>query len=179
MCWIGCKYYRRMVITPHDDEDAPDQHPGHHHSAGHAGGHDHNSEAAYLHVIADALTSLLAIGALLCAQYWGWLWADALTGIFGAILIGKWAVGLLKQSAVILLDMHDDEQLEETVQSAVNKIPDIEIHDLHVWPIDEQHRGVIVAVSTQENISPNDIRDNILQVPDVAHVTVEVHAQSQ
>ncbi|WP_245880079.1 CDF family Co(II)/Ni(II) efflux transporter DmeF [Zobellella taiwanensis] len=114
-------------------EAGHDHHHGHDHDHDHSHHHDHNRRAAYLHVLADALTSVLAIVALLAGKYAGWGWMDPAMGIVGAILVTRWSWQLLKETSTVLLD-HQHQSMENAIKQAVEN-DDARVTDLHVWSI--------------------------------------------
>ncbi len=146
---------------------------GHEHNHAHEHHHhDHNRRAAYFHVLADALTSLLAIAALLAGKYMGWNWMDPAMGIVGAILITRWSWILLKDTARILLDQQRDE-LEADVKRAIED-DDTHISDLHIWSIGPNIHAAIVSLVTHAPESPATYKQRIQQECDsLVHVTVE------
>lgn len=139
---------------------------GHHH------GHDHNRRAAYLHVLADALTSVLAIFALLAGKYAGWSWMDPMMGIIGAILVTRWSWHLLKDTSKVLLD-EQHQNMEETVRKAVED-EDAKVSDLHVWAIGPNVYAAIVSVVSHQPDSPTVYKERIQnRCRGLVHVTVE------
>lgn len=140
-------------------------HAGHDH--GHA--HDNNLRSAYVHVLADALTSVLAIAALLAGAYLGWGWLDSVVGVLGAIVIARWSWGLLKDTARVLLDRAEP-GLAETIRAAVEAPGDARIVDLHVWRVGPQAHAAIVE--TEGLANTDTIRARLSAVPAVAHLTV-------
>ena len=125
-----------MLILGHDEHHHGHDHHGHDHHGHDHHGHDHNLRAAYLHVLADTLTSFLAIIALLAAKFYAWNWMDPIMGIIGAILITKWSIGLLKQSGNVLLDRQGPDHLVKSVEKVIKSMPSKpEIVDLHIWLI--------------------------------------------
>ncbi|WP_223528881.1 CDF family Co(II)/Ni(II) efflux transporter DmeF [Pseudomonas sp. GL-R-19] len=146
-------------------------HHGHDHSHGHHHHHDNNLRSAYVHVLADALTSVLAIAALLAGRYLGWVWLDPVMGIVGAIVIAKWAVGLLRASAAVLLDVTDAHVADEIRE--LLKSDDVRISDLHVWQVGPQARAAIVSVVAAANVSADTIRERLAPVHELSHLTVE------
>ena len=147
----------------------------HHHGAtGHAHGHDHhhdnNLRAAYLHVLADALTSVLAIAALLAGRYLGWVWLDPSIGIIGAAVIAHWSWGLMKDTAGVLLD-RTDMAMAAKVRALVE--PGARILDLHVWRLGPGAMAVIVDVA--EPASVPDLREKLRGLKGVVHLTVQAH----
>ncbi|CAI8746874.1 Cation diffusion facilitator family transporter [Pseudomonas sp. IT-196MI5] len=150
---------------------------GHHghdhgHSHGHHHHHDNNLRSAYVHVLADALTSVLAIAALLAGRYLGWVWLDPLMGIVGAIVIAKWAVGLMRDSAAVLLDVTDAHVADE-IRELLESSDDVRISDLHVWQVGPQARAAIVSVVAAANVSADTIRERLAPVHELSHLTVE------
>lgn len=107
---------------------------------------DHNLRAAYLHVLADALTSVLAIFALLAAKYFRQTWLDPAMGIVGAILVARWSVGLLRQSGNVLLDAQAPDAVLDEIRVAIERLPETTIVDLHVWSIGTGRRAAIIAI---------------------------------
>ncbi|WP_122315524.1 CDF family Co(II)/Ni(II) efflux transporter DmeF [Pseudomonas cichorii] len=153
---------------------------GHHHhhdahSHAHQHGGDNNLRSAYLHVMADALTSVLAIGALLAGRYLGWVWLDPLMGIVGACVIARWAYGLLKDSANVLLDV-TDEHVAQEIREVLEASGDLQITDLHVWQVGPQARAAIVSVLGEINVTAEVIRKRLRDVHEVAHLTIECRA---
>lgn len=148
----------------HGDHD----HGDHHH---HAHNEDNNLRSAYFHVLADALTSVLAIVALVAGRYLGWVWCDPLMGIVGALVIGRWSWGLMRDTATVLLDTTDAHVADE-VREAVEGPGDAVIRDLHVWRVGPQARAAIVSVSGR-NLDPQTIRARLAPVDEVVHLTIE------
>jgi cation diffusion facilitator family transporter len=126
----------------HDHHDHDDHHHDHHH------GHDHNLRAAYLHVLSDALTSLLAIVALVAGMFLGWAWLDAVMGIVGALVITRWSWGLLRDTSAILLDSSVDALLVQAVHGLIEADADNRVADLHVWRVGPRHLAAIISVVT-------------------------------
>ncbi len=156
----------------HAHHDHAGSHAGIH--AGSHGGQDRNLRAAYIHVLADALTSVLAIGALVLASFYGWLWLDPLIGIVGAMVIGSWAFGLIRDSGLVLLDfVPASEDLPEEISSILTK-EGAEIVDLHVWQLGPGHHGAIVSLVAKQPQSPAYYREKLSVIHDLSHVTVEV-----
>ncbi|MCK0754245.1 MULTISPECIES: CDF family Co(II)/Ni(II) efflux transporter DmeF [Chromohalobacter] len=152
---------------------------GHDHEAGHGGQnhhheHDHNRRSAYFHVLADALTSLLAIFALLAAKYLGLQWMDPVMGIVGAILITRWSWGLLRDTSQVLLDRQVHE-LDEKIRDVIEIGSSDRISDLHVWSIGPGIYAGIIAIVSDAPATPHDYRDRVRQrLPQLVHVTFEV-----
>ena len=145
-----------------------------HHQGGGSHHHDHNLLAAYLHVLADALTSVLAIAALLAAKYIGLTWMDPLMGVVGGILVARWSWGLLQKTSMVLVDRQAPESVVDKVRRAI--VDDsIRILDLHVWEIGPGYRAAIVAVESDRPLTPREVKDLIPDELGIAHATVEVH----
>lgn len=154
-----------------------DSHDHHDHGHGHSHEHhehkeDHNLKAAYLHVIADALTSVGAILALLGAKYMGWNWLDPIVGIVGAFIIVKWGIGLLKTTGKILVDFADDDSLRKEIIELVEK-NNLEVCDLHIWDILNGDKAVICSIKTQDLNKCADIRQQITKNHKIKHLTIE------
>jgi cation diffusion facilitator family transporter len=136
--------------------------------------HDHNLRAAYLHVLADALTSFLAIFALLTGKHFGWVWMDPAMGIVGAVVITRWSYGLLRDTSRILLDSEVDQETGEKVRSLIEADSDNLVADLHVWQVGPQQMSVIVTVVTHFPKSPDHYKKLVNDFLGNTHITVEV-----
>lgn len=148
---------------------------GHAHHHGHAHGQDNNLRSAYVHVLADAVTSVLAIVALLAGKYLGWIWLDPVMGIVGAVVIARWAWSLMRDTASVLLDRTDDPVAQE-IRQLLDQSGDLQITDLHVWRVGPEARAAIVSVRGSSDISADDIRDLLKPVHEVTHLTIEYRA---
>ena len=148
-----------------------------HHHQGHSDGHDHdhNLRAAHLHVLADALTSLLAIGALVAAKYFGANWMDPAMGIVGAVLVARWSWGLIRGTSKVLLDRQVDDAILGRIRSALTERA-LELVDLHVWDIGPGYRAAIVTVRAVEALDPEEVKSLIPENLGISHLTVEIHA---
>jgi cation diffusion facilitator family transporter len=146
-------------------------HHGHHdHSHGHDHHHhDNNLRSAYVHVLADALTSVLAIVALIGGRYLGWVWLDPVMGLIGATVIAVWSWSLIRDTASVLLDAHES-HLEEEIREFVEGPGDARITDLHVWRVGPGAHAAIVAV---KGIDGDTVRSRLHEVHEIAHLTVE------
>lgn len=156
----------------HGDED---HNHDHHH-------HDLNLRAAYLHVITDALTSLLAIVALFGGKLWGANWLDPVMGIVGAILVTIWAVGLIKNTANVLLDAEMDKPFAQQLKEEIQNMPfDTQVTDFHLWRVGKKHYACILSVATDSATEPDQIKSLLKNQTELAHITVEVntHAKTQ
>ncbi|SHG64798.1 cation diffusion facilitator family transporter [Hydrocarboniphaga daqingensis] len=156
----------------HDDHDDHDDHE-HHHDDGH---HDHNLRAAYLHVLADALTSILAIVALLAGRHMGWVWIDPVVGIVGALVIGQWALGLARRTAAVLLDASVDPRLTDRVRRLLEGSGDAHVADLHLWRLAPGKHAVIASLRASAPLSAAAYKARLADVPGLVHVTIEAEA---
>lgn len=147
---------------------------GHHH---HGAGRDNNLQAAYLHVLADAFTSLLAIAALLGGSLYGWVWLDPAMGIVGALVIAQWSVGLLRASGAVLLDTVPDPALAAGIEARL-AAEGAEIADLHLWQVGPGHCSAIVSVVAAEPKPPAVYKALLAGLPMLSHVTVEVNPRA-
>lgn len=149
----------------------------HHHDHGdHQHHHDHNLRAAYLHVLADALTSLLAIIALVSGKYFGWDWLDPIMGIVGAFIITRWSYGLLKQTGPILLDGSIEETYQASIKEAIEKDSDNQISDIHIWKVGANHYAAIISVVTHFPKSTEYYKELLNDFHKLSHITIEVNA---
>ncbi len=169
-----CAWWLRGHHHGHDHE-----HGGDHHDRGHAHEHAHhqdlNVRAAYLHVLADAATSVLAIMALLGGKLWGLAWLDPVMGLAGAVLIAVWARGLLRDSGRVLLDAEMDAPLVREVREVIEqgKVP-ARITDLHVWRVGRARYACVVSLTTPSQMDGDYFRRELCVHEELAHVTVEV-----
>ncbi|WP_420333789.1 CDF family Co(II)/Ni(II) efflux transporter DmeF [Roseibium sp.] len=178
-----------LASTPH-------HHHGHDHGHGHGHGHghdhhhhrhhdedeksselhkDHNLRAAYLHVLADALTSLLAIVALLAGKYAGAAWLDPIMGIVGAVLVAHWSLGLLRMSAKVLLDWQAEEPKVEKLRKSLLADDSDRIADIHVWSIGQSQYAAEVVIVSDNPQSPSHYKTLIPDNLGIVHVSLEVH----
>jgi cation diffusion facilitator family transporter len=134
---------------------------------------DNNMRSAVIHVIADAMVSVLVIIGLLLARGFGWLWMDPLAGIIGAIVIASWSYGLIRDTGAILLDMNPDRDLAAQIRQAVEVLGD-EVADLHLWRLGPGHLGAIVSVATETDRDESHYRARLSNFPVLSHLTVEV-----
>jgi cation diffusion facilitator family transporter len=154
--------------VPHDH----DHDHGHHH---HHHAQDLNLRSAYAHVLADALTSLLAIGALLAGLWAGWGWMDPAVGIVGAGVIAWWAKALLADSARVLLDREMDAPVVREIRAAIESDADAEIADLHVWRVGRASHAAVITIVAEAPRSPDDYRRRLAAIHSLVHVSVEVN----
>jgi len=151
-----------------------DHHHGHADDRQHDHHHDHNIRSAYLHVLADAITSVLAIAGLLAGRFYGWIWMDPLMGVVGALVIAHWSWGLVRSTAMVLLDAVPDPGLVKRVRERIEVDGD-RVCDLHVWRLGPGHLAAIVGVVSAAPQSPAVYKARLEGLPSLSHVTVEVH----
>lgn len=162
--------------APAHDHGPGHAHDHHAHDAHHAHhGHDHNFSAAYLHVLADAFTSVLAIAALAGGLWFGWAWLDPVVALIGAVVIGQWAVGVLRGSARALVDATADPALRERITELVESDGDAKVADLHVWQVGATAWSAAVAVVADHPLPAADYRARLAAIEPLRHITVEVH----
>ncbi|ALC11545.1 CDF family Co(II)/Ni(II) efflux transporter DmeF [Sphingopyxis sp. 113P3] len=154
-----------MLMGGHDHDHDHD-----HGAGGHRHGHDNNLRSAYFHVLADALTSLLAIAALLAGRYLGLWWMDPAMGIIGALVIARWSWSLMRDTAAILLD-ETDAELAEALRERIGSISGLRLIDLHVWRVGPQARAAIVEV--EGDSAPSQLRSCLADLH-LAHLTIAV-----
>jgi cation diffusion facilitator family transporter len=151
--------------------------PHHHHETGpaeHTHHHDHNLRGAYLHVLADALTSLLAIAALSAGKLLGWTWMDPIMGMVGSIVIARWSYGLLRDTSRVLLDAEVSEQRRAEIRDTIEADADTRVADLHVWRVGPRHLAAIVSLVAHQPREPDHYKRLLAGRADLVHVTVEV-----
>ena len=159
----GLKLPGYDFVKPHGDTNTRI----HHENA------DLNLKSAYLHVIADALTSIFAIMAILGAKYFSQTWLDPFMGIVGAVLITRWAAGLLKDSAKILLDYRSKPSLATEIRKRIESDGDTRISDLHIWKIADNNFACIISLVTGRNYLIEDFKKRLSHIPELAHITIE------
>lgn len=151
---------------------------GHHHHHGEHDHHhhsDHNLRAAYVHVLADALTSVLAIVALFAGKFLGWIWLDAAMGLVGAAVITKWAYDLVSDTGAILLDGGIDKQIKLDIVSAIEDDADNRVVDLHVWRVSQHHLSATISLVTHYPQTPESYKHLLSHISSLSHVLVEVN----
>lgn len=184
----------------HGHGHAHDQHDNHHHThneqdhkaAAHSHSHSHrdhnlahklekkhhdlNLRSAYIHVLADAATSVLAVVALLGGMNFGWSWLDPLMGIVGAILVGIWSKNLIIETAKALLDREMDAPVVDLVREKMVALPLTVMTDLHIWRVGSSAYSCTMALATQDSsITPNKVKEHLKELKEIAHITIEVH----
>ena len=153
-----------VILKEHHEHDHDHEH---HHR-------DHNLRAAYLHVLADALTSILAIVALVAGKFRGWDFMDPVMGIVGAVLITRWSLGLLRDSGRMLLDYNRNEELVREISRALERDGNVTIDDLHVWRLGPGHFSAIVSLTACDGTDPREIKERLSHIRELSHLTVEV-----
>jgi cation diffusion facilitator family transporter len=165
--------YSRDPHVHADDIERGDHDHGH----AHAHARDHNLRGAYLHVLADALTSVLAIAGLLAGRIFGWIWMDPLMGAIGALVIASWSYGLIRSTGAVLLDMLPSAELAQTIRRRLEVTGD-RVSDLHLWRVGPGKMALIAAVISDEPQPPDVYKARLSEIHGLAHVTVEVHRRS-
>lgn len=161
------------------DKDSHDHSQHHHHNHeerhhhSHPESHDLNLRAAYLHVVADALTSVLAIVALLAGRYFGWNWLDPVIGIVGALVIARWAFGLICSSAATLLDTVPDARIANELRNKLETGTD-RVTDLHLWRVGPGHQAAIISIVSDNPQAPEFYKNKLASLAGLSHLTVEV-----
>ena len=123
--------------------------------------------------MADAATSVLAIGALVVAMYSGWAWADPAVGLIGSAVIASWAFGLIKTSGAVLLDVRADEKLERVIRARM-EIGDDRVTDLHLWQVGPGHRAAVISLISDDPLPPSHYKRRLGGLDNLCHVTIEI-----
>jgi cation diffusion facilitator family transporter len=178
---LACAWVLADRGQDHHDHDH-DHAYGHDHDRDHGQDHDHgrgqhdiNLRSAYVHVLADAFTSVLAIVALSAGLWLGWGWLDPVMGLVGAGVIIWWSKGLIGDSARVLLDREMDAPLVSRIRKAIESDGDAEIADLHVWRVGRASHAAVLTVVAHEPLSPAAYRDRLCDIATLMHVSVEVN----
>jgi cation diffusion facilitator family transporter len=171
---LVCAWWLRGHHHGHDHDHGHEHGQDHHGHADHH--HDLNVRAAYLHVLADAATSVLAILALAGGKLWGLAWLDPVMGVAGAVLVAIWAQGLLRDSGRVLLDAEMDAPVVREIREVIEqgKVP-ATITDLHVWRVGRAKYACVVSLSTPSRQDGEFFRRELSVHQELAHVTVEVN----
>jgi cation diffusion facilitator family transporter len=156
----------------HEEDDGPQSHGDHGHE-------DLNLKSAYMHVMADLATSVLAILALLGGWLGGWTWLDPLMGVVGAVMIVVWAKGLMLETGKVLLDREMDHPVVDEIRAAVASVPAqgaVGIRDLHVWRVGKNAYACAMALDTQDSsLTAERMRQHLAQHEEIIHTTIELH----
>ena len=154
------------------------EHSGHSHHAGHEHHHDLNLKAAYIHVLTDAATSVLAIAALAGGWLYGWGWLDPLSGLLGAVLVALWSRKLLVQSGRVLLDREMDHPVVAEIRAVIAGLPEdgaTQLTDLHVWRVGNGAYACALSLLTHDaGLTPRAIRERLAIHEEIVHATVEI-----
>lgn len=152
-------------------EGGHDHHHGHSHHH-----HDLNQKAAFLHVVADAVTSVFAIIALFAAKYFGWNFLDALLGLVGALLVAKWSWGLIQETGKTLLDAEMGHPVVTEIRELIATFKDVEITDLHVWKVGKGKFSCILGLeTTSADLNPDQIKAELSIHEEIVHASIEIH----
>ncbi|MEZ8468140.1 CDF family Co(II)/Ni(II) efflux transporter DmeF [Vibrio splendidus] len=155
----------------HSHSHDHDSDHGHKHGEHH---HDHNLRAAYMHVLADTLTSLLAIVALLFGKFYGWNWLDAAMGMVGAVVIAKWTMNLMKQTSPILLDENIDQDYRDSVTETLT--PYASVTDFHMWKVSGHHYSAAITLESNSDKTVSEYKQMLAKFDKINHLTLEVHS---
>jgi cation diffusion facilitator family transporter len=168
---IACAVILNSGNHSHEHHQEEDEHSHHEHNH-----EDLNLKSAYLHVVADALTSMLAIAALLGAKYFKFVWLDPFIGIVGAGLIIRWSFILLKDTGGILLEREIDNPIVDEIKNEIESDGDSKISDLHIWKVAQNKYACMVSLVTARNYSIGEYKARLNKVHELAHVTIEINA---
>jgi cation diffusion facilitator family transporter len=163
---LGVNLISAWLLRNDHDHD----HHDHSHKHNHA---DLNLRSAYVHVLADAAVSILAVIGLLIAWALGWLWIDAAMGIIGAAVISNWAFGLMRDAGAVLLDVRPNAELIRSVRESLEDGSD-RVADLHLWRVGPGHNAVVATIVSDEPKAPNFYKQRLAKLPTLSHVTIEV-----
>ena len=164
---LGVNLFSAWLLRDEHDHDHQKYGHDHHHSR------DLNLRAAYVHVLADAAVSILAVVGLVIAREVGWLWIDAVMGIIGAAVISNWALGLIRDAGSVLLDIRPDAELVRSVRECLERGSD-RVADLHLWRVGPGHNAVVATIVSHEPQAPNFYKGRLANFPGLSHVTIEV-----
>jgi cation diffusion facilitator family transporter len=155
----------------HDHEHEHHQDHEHEH-------HDHNLRAAYLHVLADTLTSVLAIFALLAGKFIGLMWMDPLMGIVGSFLVARWSLGLIRTTSGVLLDKQGPASLQDKIKSILEENDETKVTDLHIWSIGPRIYSVIISITSNTPETPTYYKNQLPTELGLEHITIEINHHS-
>ncbi len=154
-----------LLKEDHSHDEGPGAHSHH---------HDHNLKAAYLHVLADAMTSVFALAALFAGKILGWTWTDPAMGVLGSIVIARWSYGLIRDTGRVLLDAQIDVAQREEVRASIEAVDGNRVVDLHLWRVGPRHLAAILVVVTPTPRHPAHYRQLLHDHAELVHITVEV-----
>ena len=155
------------------EHDHHHTHHDHDHAHDHRHHRDNNLRAAYLHVLADAATSVLAIGGLVLARAFDWAWIDPVVGLIGACVIASWAYGLMRDAGAVLLDVVPDRHIESDIRRRL-EIGGDRISDLHLWQVGPGHRAAVISIVADRPQAPSVYKERLAGLHNLSHVTIEV-----
>ena len=161
-----------LLKHDHGHEHGHDHHHGHAH-------HDLNMRAAYIHVIADAVTSVFAIVALVAGKYLGFAWLDPIMGIFGSVVVAQWAIGLIKDTSCILLDRTPHTDLVDEITRTVEETGDAQVTDLHVWQLAAGQFSAIVSIVSETPRDCDHYHQRFKEHDELRHVTIEIRSRAE
>ncbi|MEO7128619.1 MAG: CDF family Co(II)/Ni(II) efflux transporter DmeF, partial [Rhodoferax sp.] len=168
-----------ILGTAHHHDQGGHRHHQHHGHHGHGHHHDLNLRSAYVHVMADAATSVLAILALAGGWLYGWAWLDPVTGIAGAIVVALWARRLLADTGKVLLDREMDDPVVDEIRQVIahdGKLGETCIADLHVWRVGKSCYSCAISLVTHDReLTPEAVRSWLSQHEEIVHATIEIH----
>ena len=159
-----------LLRGEHDHHHA---HHGHDHAHDHHPHRDNNLRAAYLHVLADAATSVLAIGGLVLARAFDWAWIDPAVGLIGACVIASWAYGLMRDAGMVLLDVVPDRHIENDIRRRLEADGD-RVSDLHLWQVGPGHQAAVISIVADRPQAPSVYKERLAGLHTLSHVTIEV-----
>ncbi|MGY3859619.1 CDF family Co(II)/Ni(II) efflux transporter DmeF [Aeromonas intestinalis] len=171
---LACAWLLKDDHGHHHGHDHSHHHGHDHHHGDHHGHQDLNLRAAYIHVLADALTSVLAILALVGGMLWGADWLDPLMGIVGAVLVAVWAKGLLRDTGLVLLDAEMDAPVVAEIREVIAELSGAEIRDLHVWRVGQGEYAGVLSLAMAEPVPASEIRERLAIHEELVHLTIEV-----
>jgi cation diffusion facilitator family transporter len=171
---LVCAFILNLNVDDHSHEHVHQHHENEHHHHEHKH-HDLNLKSAYLHVVADAFTSVLAIIALLGAKYFEFNWLDPFMGIVGAGLILRWSFYLLKDTGLILLEREMDDPIVNEIKNEIESDGDSKVSDLHIWKVAQNKYACIVSLVTGKKYSIEEYKTRLSKVHELAHITVEIN----
>jgi cation diffusion facilitator family transporter len=164
---LGVNLVSAWLLRDTHDHDSHGHSHGHHHHG------DNNLRAAYVHVLADAATSILAILALVMAMLLHWVWADPAVGIVGSLVIASWAYGLIRDSGAVLLDVSADKNIEAIIRDRLETGGD-RVTDFHLWQVGPGHRAAVISIVSDNPLPPATYKRRLKGLRGLSHVTVEV-----
>jgi cation diffusion facilitator family transporter len=168
----GHSHGHSHAARAHDDDHHEHDHHGHDHHD-HRAGRDHNLRAAYIHVVADAATSVLAIAALLAGRFLDWVWLDPAVGILGAVMIASWSIQLMRDSGRIRVDTVSDPKLAAAMRATIEQDGSL-VTDLHLWRVGPGHNAAVISLVSADPATPDTYRRRLSSLAGLSHVTVEV-----